>query len=155
DEIGLLRPASVDSRTRYRYYVPSQLLELASIGALKSMGVSLNDIRQIGFRTSSNANGALRNALKDLRRTVDQSVQAAKKSLAWIDSALEELENHRRPVQVVVKHRPACTVASVRAKVRNYAEIEKFECQLLSELPLESRGNLRGVLWHRCADSGS
>jgi len=41
DEIGLLRPASVDSRTRYRYYVAPQLVQLASISALKGLGVSL------------------------------------------------------------------------------------------------------------------
>jgi DNA-binding transcriptional MerR regulator len=34
DEIGLLRPAAVDPRTRYRLYLPQQLEELASILAL-------------------------------------------------------------------------------------------------------------------------
>ena len=32
-EIGLLRPASVDSRTGYRHYRPEQLEEVASIVA--------------------------------------------------------------------------------------------------------------------------
>ncbi len=45
DEIGLLRPASVDARTGYRQYRPEQLEELASIVALKSLGLPLADVR--------------------------------------------------------------------------------------------------------------
>jgi DNA-binding transcriptional MerR regulator len=152
DEIGLLRPASIDSRTRYRYYVAPQLMDLASILALKNLGVSLSNISRATSRMASGQE--LREVLKEVRRTVDQSVQTAQKSLAWIDSALEGLERRQRPAQVVVKRRPACTVASVRAKVKRYADIEAFERQLLSELPLESRGSLQGVLWHSCADAG-
>jgi len=48
---------------------------------------------------------------------------------------------------VVVKNRPDTVIASVRAKVKNYADILRFEQELI--------GDLRGVLWHRCADSGS
>src|SRR5215831_2656741 len=44
DEIGLFRPAATDSRTRYRHYRPHQLEELASILALKSLGVPLHEI---------------------------------------------------------------------------------------------------------------
>ena len=47
DEIGLLRPASVDSRTGYRHYLPQQLEQLASILALKNLGVSLADVRNL------------------------------------------------------------------------------------------------------------
>jgi effector-binding domain-containing protein len=39
--------------------------------------------------------------------------------------------------------------------VGNYVDIVAFEQELLSGLPPESIGNLRGVLWHRCADSDS
>ena len=34
DEIGLLRPASVNARTGYRGYAPRQLQELAAIASL-------------------------------------------------------------------------------------------------------------------------
>jgi effector-binding domain-containing protein len=33
--------------------------------------------------------------------------------------------------------------------------MERFEQELLHALPAEAIGDLRGVLWHRCADSGS
>ena len=47
DEIGLLRPASVDPRTGYRRYLPQQLEELATVLALKNLGVSLSKLREL------------------------------------------------------------------------------------------------------------
>src|ERR1700685_4167640 len=51
--------------------------------------------------------------------------------------------------------RPAVRIASIRVKLRNYAEVARFEAELSDALPPECVGPLRGVLWHRCADSGS
>ena len=47
DQIGLLQPATVDPRTRYRQYMPQQLQELACIRAPQDLGASLQDIRRI------------------------------------------------------------------------------------------------------------
>jgi DNA-binding transcriptional MerR regulator len=152
DEIGLLRPASVDPRTRYRFYLPQQLEELASILALKDVGVSLADVRNLTKKAKSNEDR--RRLLHELKKTVEQSIQTAKQSLSWINAALDELDVVKRSIPVVVKRRPAVPIASIRSKVQSYAEIERFEQDLLKELPAESLGDLRGVLWHRCADSG-
>lgn len=153
DEIGLLRPASIDHRTRYRHYLPRQLPELASILALRNLGVPLADIRRVTGKTAPD--GERREVLKELRRTVEHSMQAAASSLHWIDSALKELEGPERDFPVVVKHRPEFTIASVRAKVKSYDGIVPLERELLNALPPESLGDVRGVLWHSCADSGS
>jgi effector-binding domain-containing protein len=59
-----------------------------------------------------------------------------------------------RTVPVVMKRRRPIRVASVRAKVKTYEDILQFEHELLGALPSESIGAARGVLWHRCADSG-
>jgi effector-binding domain-containing protein len=56
---------------------------------------------------------------------------------------------------VMVKRRPAFPIASVRSKVARYSDIEGYEQELLASLPPECVGSTRGVLWHRCADSGS
>jgi len=152
DEIGLLHPAGVDPRTRYRHYLPQQLHELASILALKTLGVSLAEIGRLNRKAGSKQDR--KDALNKRKRSLEHSVIAANRSLRWIDSALRELQFSDRPVQVMVKRRPACTVASVRAKVREYSEIARFERDLLEALPAESCGDLRGVLWHRCGDSG-
>jgi DNA-binding transcriptional MerR regulator len=153
DEIGLLRPASVDSRTGYRRYRSQQLEELASILALKSLGLSLADVRNQLSKARSGEDR--RELLLELRRTVENSIQTASQSLQCIDAVLAELDSVKRPIPVVVKRRPDIPIASVRAKVKNYEEILRFEQELLNDLPGRSIGDLRGVLWHRCADSGS
>jgi DNA-binding transcriptional MerR regulator len=151
DKIGLLNPASVDPRTGYRFYLPRQLQELASIIALKELGVPLAKLRDLSRKPKSEEQR--RKVLVDLRSTVTQSIQAAKQSLHWIDAALNEIDRSEAPVSVVVKRQPAALIASIRSKVQAYSEIEHFEQKLLAELPERSTGDLRGVLWHRCADS--
>ena len=56
---------------------------------------------------------------------------------------------------MVVKRRPALPIASLRVELKNYAEASRFEQKLSNAVPRECLGNLHGVLWHRCADSGS
>ena len=158
DEIGLLRPVGVDPRTHYRFYVPQQLKELAFVVALKNIGMPLADIRSLSKKSGSSTAGSKeerRAILNDLKKTIEHSVQMAAQSLSWINAALDELDDSRRPIPVVVKRRPPVQVASIRSTVQSYAEIERFERELLNALPPESIGDLRGVLWHRCADSGS
>jgi DNA-binding transcriptional MerR regulator len=153
DEIGLLRPASVDSRTGYRHYRAEQLEELASILALKSLGVPLAEVRDQLGRSRSGKHR--RELLLELKHTIEESIRSATQTLQCIQAALTELDGARRPIPVVVKHLAAIPVASIRAEVNHYAEIARFEQELLSDLPGHCVGDLRGVLWHRCADSGS
>lgn len=153
DEIGLFRPAGIDPRTRYRHYLPHQLEELASILALKSLGVSLNEIRSFVARSCSAQDR--RTLLTSVKATIEQSIHSATQSLAWIDAALRELDDSRRPISIVVKHRPAMPIASFRTTVDSYADVFEIEQQLLRALPIHCLADTRGVLWHRCADSGS
>jgi DNA-binding transcriptional MerR regulator len=152
DEIGLLRPASVDPRTQYRRYVPEQLKDLASILALKSLGVSLAEIRQITGKGGSVVERKV--ILKQLKQRVERSIHMAGQSLNWINAALDELGLPQSRIPVVVKRRPGVPIASLRVKLNSYEETARFEQELLSRVPPECRGTLRGVLWHRCADSG-
>ncbi len=153
DAIGILRPASIDPRTRYRFYVPRQLEELAGIVALKELGAPLAEVRRL-----ANSDGPLarKEALEELKERLERSIQTATQSLRWIGAELEEEEasRHRRSVPVVVKRRPAVAIASVRSKIKSYEEIEVLVRELEQELPKESMASLHGVLWHSCADSG-
>jgi|SRR5579872_641220 len=152
DEIEVLRPASVDSRTGYRFYLPQQLEDLASIVALKGLGMSLAQVRELnGKRGSASARKAM---LMELKSTLEQSLQSAARSLNWISVALEELEECRSPISVIVKRRPAIPIASMRIKPKNYGEVADVENELWRVLPSGCVADLRGVLWHRCADSG-
>lgn len=153
DEIGLLRPVGVDARTRYRRYTAAQLKDLASILALRDLGLSLPEIRgvvaKLALKTDQRA------LLLKLRERVRRTIVKAAQSMNCIDAALDQWDGWQRAVPVVVKHRPAIRVASLRAKVKTYEDILRFEHELLDALPSESLGSVRGVLWHRCADSGS
>lgn len=151
DDIGLLRPASVDPRTRYRFYLPQQLQELASIVALKELGVPLAKLRKL-TKTAASIEER-RRMLIDLKRTIEQSIETAEQSLHWVDAALQEMDEVAHPISVVVKRRPAALIASIRSRVQTYDEIERCERELLAVLPAHAIGDLRGVLWHRCADS--
>jgi DNA-binding transcriptional MerR regulator len=153
DQIGLLRPAAVDPRTRYRFYVSQQLEVLASIRALQDLGASLQDIRRV---VRSEAFGhERRQLLEKLRRRAEHSMTLAQRSLAWISNALDELDTLERTIPVVVKQRPALRVASIRAQVNRYSEIAEIEQDLQRAVAADASGDVQGVLWHRCADSGS
>lgn len=153
DEIGVLRPASVDSRTGYRRYLPQQLEELASVLALKNFGASLEQIRRLTAMSGSTA--GRRVLLLDLRRRIEQSIRAATQSLTSIDAALAELGEGQCAPPIFVKRGPAFPIASLRVRIKSYDDVARFEEQLRSAVPVGCAGSVRGVLWHRCADSGT
>ena len=152
DEIGLLQPAFTDPRTRYRHYLPRQLQDLAGIQALKDLGVTLPEIRSTMSKTGAKKDR--RQLLEDLRDSMTLSLQKAEQTLRWIHAAMDALEDVKPAIPVVVKHRPAARIASVRAQGETYMDILQCEAELLHALPDESTGALRGALWHSCADAG-
>lgn len=157
DHIGLLRPCCTDVRTGYRLYSSEQLKHLAVIYALKELGASLREIRQVICHQAIGHQGVRedrRELLHRLRFAAEQSLHAAGRRLACIDVALAESNGVTRPPQVVVKRSRGTRVASLRAEVNSYSEIVPLERNLLSSLPEESLGTLRGVLWHRCEGEG-
>ncbi len=117
DETGLLQPAAIDARTRYRYYHSQQLHVLASIRALKELGLSLSEIRTAMAR--SDARHSRKVLLEQLRERVQRSIHAGQQTLAWIDEAMQELNGAGRTIPVVVKRRAAVRIASVRSVVRS------------------------------------
>lgn len=153
DEAGVLRPASVDPRTGYRRYLPQQLEQMASILALKNLGVPLAEVGE--FTAKGGASADRKALLSSLKRKIEDSIQNATQSLNWVNGALDELERGQAPVSVIVKRRPAVRVASIRVKLGSYGEVAKFENELSDAVPPECVGDLRGVLWHRCEESGA
>jgi len=47
DRMGLLKPASVDPATKYRYYAPEQIAVLNAILSYKKLGFSLQEIMEL------------------------------------------------------------------------------------------------------------
>lgn len=152
DELGLLRPKSVDARTRYRYYCASQLKELAAIRALQDLGASLVDIRQVLRRGSERER---RQLLSKLRGAAQRTLAATRRSLEWIELELEQSDQGAAFTPVVLKQRGEIRIASIRARLNCYAEIAPVERDLNSAVHPALAGEQRGVLWHRCEASGA
>jgi len=141
DEIGLLEPRRTDPITRYRYYDPEQLIELAEIVSRKDLGLSLREV------FAPNQRATLELARTRLRR----SLALAQLSLDRIEAALAGAA-HGTPV--VVKRRAATRVASLGDVIMGYEDVVEAERELLGRVPERLRGHTRGVLWHQCADAG-
>lgn len=151
DRLGILKPAAVDVRTGYRLYEARQLQDITAIFALKELGASLAEIR----RVCSKAHDASerRRLLESLRARAIASIDNARRSLRWLELALAEAQTPEAAVPVSIKRRPQVRIASIRTALRSYGEIDEVERELRRAVSLQA-GELRGVLWHRCEESG-
>jgi DNA-binding transcriptional MerR regulator len=152
DELRLLRPMSVDARTRYRYYCAAQLKDLAAIRALQDLGASLGDIRRVLQRAEGNAR---RQLLSRLRTAALHTLASTRLSLQWIEQELEQADRGADFVPVSLKQRGEIRIASIRARLKSYAEITPVERDLARAVHPALAGEQRGVLWHRCEASGA
>jgi DNA-binding transcriptional MerR regulator len=113
DAIGLLRPASTDPGTGYRFYAASQLADLNRVIALKDLGFTLQQVQAIlaDKVTAAELRGMLR-----LRRTEIQSqIEAESARLARVEARLMTIEDEAStPADgVVLKGLPAVRVAEL------------------------------------------
>jgi DNA-binding transcriptional MerR regulator len=153
DELGLLRPAEVDVRTRYRHYDAAQLRDFAAIRALQDLGAALEDIRRV--MSHADEGRERRQLLIGLRTSAMHTLDAARRSLDWIDLELEGGDSPLFGTPVVLKQRSEMRIASIRALLRNYDEIAPVERDLARAMRPANAGEQRGVLWHRCEASGA
>jgi DNA-binding transcriptional MerR regulator len=151
-DIGLFRPAFIDPRTQYRFYLQEQLRDFVQIQSMRSCGASLAEIR--AARRTIRSDNERRVFLQKLRNAKLATIDEARRSLAWIEGALEELELQSPPLYATITYCAPVKVASVRTDVESYADIQQYENLLWEAVVPQPRGGLRGVLWHRCADGG-
>ncbi len=113
DEIGLFKPARIDSLTSYREYGVSQMALLNRILALRDLGFSLEQI------TTLTVNGFAPERLKDLlelrKAELETHILEQKNRLEQVELRLERInkENNMFNYSVNLKALPACLVASV------------------------------------------
>ena len=84
DAIGLLRPASVDAASGYRFYQASQLAELNRIIALKDLGFTLQQVQAILAEQVSAAE--LRGMLKLRRAEIHAQIETETARLARVEA---------------------------------------------------------------------
>ena len=119
DEIGLLKPEQVDKFTGYRYYTTEQLPKLHQILALKQIGLSLQDIKEIIDNPT-----ALNLFLKLKEEEIKRNIKSEEMKLSQIRS-LSNLSKHTIDFMYtpVIRDIPKVTVASIRKTIRNYEEL--------------------------------
>ncbi len=112
DEIGLLRPASVDPETCYRCYAPAQLGQLNRIVALKELGLSLAQSRQLVTGITADE---LRGMLVLRRAQLEQELEAHKNQMLEVEARLSYIEREgTMPADdITVKRIPAMSVVAI------------------------------------------
>lgn len=120
DEVGLLRPASVDRFTSYRYYSAEQVSQLNRILALRDLGLSLEQVGQVlqGGLSAEQLRGMLRLKQAEL----EQHLAEEEDRLRRVAARLKQIEQEgAMPTnEVVLKEVPALRVAALRGIVDNY-----------------------------------
>jgi effector-binding domain-containing protein len=113
DEMGLLKPVSVDAFTGYRLYEYSQLSVLHRILALKDLGFSLEEIGRLLDDLSVEQ---MRGMLKLRQTEARQHLREEAERLERIESQLRQIEQEDivSKYDVVIKNAEEIKVASVR-----------------------------------------
>jgi DNA-binding transcriptional MerR regulator len=148
EEIGLFKPLRKNPLTRYREYDPGQLSDIASILALRELGLSLEEVKSAKRRSTPAGWRAL---LQQIERELRQSIEASSRSLRWVVAELCRIDGPVGP-SVILRRRPAIEVASLRATLGASTDVIELDRQLLALVPKTCRGVVRGTLWHRCPD---
>lgn len=127
DEIGLLRPATVDPDTGYRYYHKEQTVQAERVRLLRSLDVPIQDVRTI---LSEKDPTAYQERLEKHRRKVEAHIAAQQQALA----TLELLSTHGElPYHVNVKEVPEQPVL-FRRFLMTLADIDRTREQGFREL---------------------
>jgi DNA-binding transcriptional MerR regulator len=106
DAIGLLRPATVDPASGYRFYQASQFADLNRLIALKDLGFTLQQVQAILAEQVSVAE--LRGMLRLRRAEINAQIEAETARLARVEARLLTIEDEARvPVDGVVIKRLA------------------------------------------------
>lgn len=120
DAIGLLRPARVDPGSGYRYYAAAQLARLNRVIALKELGFTLQQVRdildeQVGAEE-------LRGMLRLRRAELAEARAAAEARLVAVEARLRTIESEGRMStdDVVIKRIPAARVAELTGRAASY-----------------------------------
>jgi DNA-binding transcriptional MerR regulator len=133
NELGLLKPAHVDTATGYRYYAANQVPRLNRLIALKDLGFSLEQIANLLNEELSPEE--LRGMLKLRRAEIKLQLHLEEERLAQVEARLRYLEEQAQlpHFDVVVREVAAQWVAALRQTVTDdelitqmFDEVEYF-----------------------------
>jgi DNA-binding transcriptional MerR regulator len=116
DEIGLLKPEFVDDFSGYRYYSNDQLMVLHKIIALKQMGLSLMEIKDI-IENNADAKKYLLKKSEAIKAAIEKDKNKLMQIEYFLKRKDEDMKNNYNPI---IKSLPEVIVASMRTVVPSY-----------------------------------
>ena len=133
-EMGLIQPAWIDRFSGYRYYTADQLPRLNRILALKDLGFSLEQIRQL-LRDDLPA-AELRGMMHMKQAEVEQQIQAEQDRLARVAERMRQIEQEGAmpAYEVLLKQVASMRVAGVRAVIPGFQRLPELFAELESYL---------------------
>lgn len=133
DEIGLFKPQHVDPFTGYRFYSFDQLPRLNRILALKDLGFTLEQVRQVldGDLSADELRGMLRLRQAQLQQQMDE----AREKLAHVEIRLKQIEREGKmsEIEVLLKTVEPITVAGAREVVAAPEQMRERCIALITE----------------------
>lgn len=134
DEIGLLKPVTVDQFNGYRYYSAGQLTRLNRIIGLKNLGLSLEEIAQ--FLSSDMPVPQILDMLRKRQLEIQQQLGEEQAKLVRVEEWLKQIEKEGTmpAYEVVIKKVEATTVASVRDIIPNYGQVGRLYGEIFTYL---------------------
>lgn len=150
EEMGLLKPASVDPYTGYRYYTVDQLPRLNRILALKDLGLSLEQIAQL-LKTGLPVE-ELRGMLKLKQMEISRQVAEEQERLARVAARLRQIEREGTVsnYEVVIKKVEPLRVASLRRILPQPQAVSRLFEELFTCLQQQGirPAGAPGAIWH-------
>ncbi len=132
DDIGLLKPAKIDSLTGYRYYQEEQLFIMGRITSLKDMGFSLADIARI--LEIYDDKEKLDKCLLDRRKELEKDYKETEYKLMLLDTARKRLRKEQNmSFDVTVKTIEERYAATVQMIIPRY-EDEGMAWDMMKEI---------------------
>ena len=116
---GILKPSYIDKETGYRYYKKEKLCELSKILELRSLGITVKNIKII--LDGGDVTLFLNERASELKKTIESE----NCQLQRIIKILEE-SKMKKEQKVVMKTLPACTVYYGEKVIKDYSKIVEF-----------------------------
>ena len=123
EEIDLLAPEIVDRETGYRYYSASQLQKLFSITKLKSMGYSLEEIRNLW---DDEQHFPTVESLEEKIRKCEEELNMLKERKRMLKAVVDFQKKKYKMEKICFESLPAITVAAHRTIIPSYEDLGRL-----------------------------
>ena len=133
DRLRLLDPARTDDESRYRYYTGEQLPRLNAILALKELGFTLDQVRELLDEELSTSQ--IRAMLELKREETRRTLKTEGERLSRIEARLSQVEREGwmpGKYEVVLKSVEEKKAASVREVLPTYSSVGKLFDELVA-----------------------